>query len=127
MATIAIFGTLGKNPVIDGDSKASFSVCENQYEGAGKDKKPIWYNCQWWGKRGVAMAKNWQKGQQAFITGELTFFTTNDGKELPCINVTEGNTAFSKDREGAGKPDTVEATKEHPLSNPAPFDDDVPF
>jgi single-stranded DNA-binding protein len=122
MATISIFGTLGKDPVIDGTEKAQFSVCENQYQGPAKDKKPIWYNCQWWGKRGANMASNFQKGQQCYVTGELSFYTTAEGKEMPCINVTEARTAFSSD-----KPAQPKQEKPQQQKTEVPFDDEVPF
>ena len=129
MNSICIAGNLGKDAerrsLPDGTSVASFTVADAQ----GKDKSPIWWNCQLFGKRVPALAPYLLKGQQVTVVGNLTEreWTDKDGNKRKQMDVRVSDIALQGGkREGAApapqdKPATSFAGGFHNDEDPIPF------
>lgn len=87
----------GKNMILKSGSNiiASGSVGKVDYKEVGESNKPlttvglavgrkdgttIWMNCNFWGNH-AGIASGFEKGDTLFVTGNLTVFKTNTGKE----------------------------------------------
>ena len=74
MATVTIFGNLGKDVElkdINGKTVASFSVADKS--GFGDNKQTNWYSVSIWdGLAKTAFVDYLKKGQQVMVTGELS-------------------------------------------------------
>jgi single-strand DNA-binding protein len=83
MNIITIAGALGKDAELrttpKGDHVASFSVADNQ----GKDKPPIWWRCQLWGKRAETLTQYLTKGQSVTVTGQVSVSEYKDKDGTP--------------------------------------------
>lgn len=73
MKTIVIAGGVGKDAVIRnaGDKQVTgWSVAVP--DGWGENKKTMWFDCSWWGQRGVKVADYIKKGGKITVCGELS-------------------------------------------------------
>lgn len=81
---LSFTGTIGKDAEVrhlpSGQAVLSVNVANNI--GFGDKQKTIWLRVSLWGKRAEGELKNYlRKGQQVFVSGELTMseYTANDG------------------------------------------------
>jgi single-strand DNA-binding protein len=133
MNIITIAGQLGKDAELrttpKGDHVASFSVADNQ----GKDKQPIWWRCQLWGKRAETLTQYLTKGQSVTVTGQVSVseYKDKDGTPKQSYDVRVVDVAL----QGGQRHSEAPARSEPPFQAPKPskgsgFDDmsdDVPW
>ena len=89
MKTIVIAGGIGKDAVIRqaGDNQVTgWSV--GVKDGWGQNEKTLWFDCSWWGQRGVKVADYIKKGGKITVSGELST-REHDGKTYTTINVSD--------------------------------------
>lgn len=91
MNVITITGNIGRDIEIrhttGGKAVGSFSVADSQ----GKDKAPIWWNCDLWETSGGRLEKTapyLTKGQQVTIVGQVTE-REHEGKKYHSIRVSD--------------------------------------
>lgn len=74
MKAISIAGRVGKDAQTrttqQGDKVTGFSVAVD--EGFGDNKRTLWFDVSYWGKRGEAVAPYVRKGGNVSVTGELS-------------------------------------------------------
>ena len=73
MKNIVIAGGVGKDAVIRnaGDKQVTgWSV--GVKDGWGQNEKTLWFDCSWWGQRGVKVADYIKKGGKITVCGELS-------------------------------------------------------
>ena len=74
MKAITIAGCLGKDAETRntqaGDQVTGFTVAVD--EGFGDNKRTLWFDCSFWGKRGAAVAQYLTKGTSITVSGELS-------------------------------------------------------
>ena len=119
---------VGENTVLE------FRVGNNV--GFGDKKVTNWFRCALWGKRGQSVETYLRKGQQVFVTGELTLrnFTGKDGVEKLSAEIRVGNVDLCGGRgagpemEGSAAPAMASAARKPSTKADAPeTDDDMPF
>ena len=89
MKQIVIAGGIGKDAVIRqaGDKQVTgWSV--GVKDGWGQNEKTLWFDCSWWGQRGVKVADYIKKGGKITVSGELST-REHDGKTYITINVSD--------------------------------------
>ncbi len=89
MKTVVIAGGIGKDAVIRqaGDNQVTgWSV--GVKDGWGQNEKTLWFDCSWWGQRGVKVADYIKKGGKITVSGELST-REHDGKTYITINVSD--------------------------------------
>lgn len=134
MNHITIAGRIGKDMELrytsGGDAVGAFSVADDQ----GKDKPPIWWRCQLWGKRAESLKQYLTKGQSVTVTGQVQErdWTDKDGQQRKAQEVRVIDLALQ-----GGKPDQAQAPAPQQAAKPAAspgaqsgFDDmsdDIPF
>ena len=125
MNVFTFSGNLGRDADVrytqNGDPIASFSVAVRS--GYGKSDATTWINCNYWGKRGEAVAPYLKKGSQVVVSGEFTLrkWTDKEGQEhgSPDVNVRELTLVGSRPSE------TSASAVPQPQSNDP--DDDIPW
>lgn len=132
MNNITIAGQLGKDAEVrmmkDGTPVASFSVADSQ----GRDKPPIWWRCQLWGKRAESLAPYLTKGQAVTVSGTVTESEyQKDGTTHKAMEIRVQDVALQ-----GGKRDAAPAPARAPAPQKAAsaggggfadMDDDIPF
>lgn len=88
--TITFVGRLGRDAELRdaGSTKVcSFSAANDQ--GFGDKKTSIWFKCSLWGKQGESLSKYLVKGQQVYVSGELTLreYDSKDGAKKTSAEV----------------------------------------
>ncbi len=126
MKTIVIAGGIGKDAVIRnaGDNQVTgWSV--GVKDGWGQNEKTLWFDCSWWGQRGVKVCDYIKKGGKITVSGELST-REHDGKTYITINVSDvtlqggGEGRTGNNNQGGGY--------QAPAAEPHGFEDsDVPF
>jgi len=102
---------LGENKV------CNFSIGSNV--GFGDKQKTIWLDCSIWGRRGESLNDSLKKGQQVFISGELsTREYEKDGQARTALSLNVQSLAF-----GASSRNAEDKT----LSNSTELNDEIPF
>ena len=126
MNSITIAGLLGKDAEVrslpNGDPVANFSIGDSQ----GKDKDPIWWNCQLFGKRAESLSQYLVKGQSVTITGSISQrkYTDKNGQEKVSTDVRVNDVAL----QGGRKESAPQQTRPKPKQNDFDGNDsDVPF
>jgi len=100
--------------------------------GFGDKQKTNWVRCNVWGKRAEGQLVNFlKKGQQVFVSGELTLneYQANDGttKSNLELNATIIDLVGSK-KEGVQQQAPQPRKENHaPVVGDLPYDDDIPF
>ena len=113
-----------------GDPITSFSVAVKS--GYGKSESTSWINCNYWGKRGEAVAPHLKKGAQVAVSGEFSLrtYTTKGGEEKtsPDVNVRELTLLGSRHQAEPATPAT-DKVKAELAAGGSGFDDfeDSPF
>lgn len=137
MNVITITGNIGRDIEIrhttGGKAVGSFSVADSQ----GKDKAPIWWNCDLWETSGGRLEKTapyLTKGQQVTIVGQVNE-REHEGKKYHSIRVSDFALQGGK-RESGDAPAPRQQQRQQPArqnqSAPAgggfaDMDDDIPF
>jgi single-strand DNA-binding protein len=117
MKQITITGNIGKDAVIRatqaGDKVTSWSVAVEERN--GQEKRSIWFDCNWWGRRGESLAQYLTKGGKVSVAGELST-REHEGKTYLTVNVDRVTLAGGKpegdrdgyqdQRDGTGRPPT---------------------
>jgi single-strand DNA-binding protein len=117
MNVISISGNVTKDGEIrtipSGESVLQFSVADNMI---GKDKGAIFWNCSFWGKRGVAVADFIRKGQPVTVNGSISerSYVDKDGQQRKSIDVHVNDIALQ-----GGKPQGTQEPRE-PRQAPTP-------
>lgn len=131
MNSITIAGQLGRDAELrttpKGEYVAAFSVADNQ---AGKDKDPLWWSCQLWGKRAESLAQYLTKGQAVTVSGSVTERTWMDkeGNERKTMEVRVNDVALQGGKREEQRPMSQRAPAP-PKRREVDEDDDstVPF
>lgn len=100
-----------------GDKKVcNFSVGSNV--GYGDNQKTLWLDCSIWGRRGEALNDSLKKGQQVFLSGELSTreYEAKDGLTKTSLSLNVQSLSF-----GASPKNANEAPKNDVI------DDEIPF
>jgi single-strand DNA-binding protein len=111
------------------DNVLQFAVADNQ----GKDKQPIFWNCDLWGKRGESLQQYIVKGQAVTVSGVVTQreYTDKDGNQKRAMSIKVQEIALQ-----GGKTERSEAPRQAPVrtapakTSGSGFDDmadDIPF
>ena len=136
MNNLCLTGNLGRDAETKftqgGEAVTSFSVALSS--GFGDKKITTWLNCNFWGKRGQAVAPHLLKGTQVAISGEFTArpYQSKEGMEKLSLELRVNDlTLIGSKREGeaaqpAARP--VQAPTRQPVTaDYADFDSDIPF
>lgn len=89
MNIISIAGNIGQDAEVrhtpQGDAVCNFSVADSQ----GKDKPPIWWRCQLWGKRAESLCQYLTKGAKVTVSGQVTEreYQDKDGTPRKSIDI----------------------------------------
>jgi single-strand DNA-binding protein len=113
MATVVIFGKVGRKPEKRSDrAPVEFSVAVDQ--GWGENKSTNWFVVKVWGKAGEIALEHLDKGMTVCASGEfgLRSYTTQDGVTKQSLEVNNAVVSWS----GGAKP------AQQPVE-----DDSVPF
>ena len=136
MNVITVAGLIGRDAELratpKGDHVASFSVADSQ----GKDKQPIWWRCQLWGKRAETLTQYLTKGQSVTVTGQVSIneYKDKDGTPKQSIDIRVNDVALQGRPQGEQR--EAPAPKAAPRQAPKPgsqgsgfddMDDDIPF
>lgn len=145
MKTITVAGKLGRDAEtrqVGQDSVTSFSVAVDSREKIDGTwtKTTVWFECDFWGKRGQSVAQYLVKGTSVCVSGDLgqRVYMAKDGKPKAQLTVKVGELTLmgsKADREGGAPrenaPRRQESRREESHSPPAGFDDwndaDPPF
>ena len=127
MKVITIAGTATKDGEVKsgGMDKAglgSFSLAVD--DGYGANKSTMYFDCTFWGKRGVAVVPYVRKGSKVTVVGDLSLNEYN-GKTSLRVKVNELQLQSSK-------PASVDPVNHmnpvnSPEGTPADLDDEIPF
>lgn len=136
MNSITVAGRIGKDMELrhtsSGDAVGQFSLADDQ----GKDKPPIWWRCQLWGKRAESLQPYLTKGASVTVTGRLQEREWTDKQGQPQktmeLNVTDlALQGGRQDSQGGSAPAPRQQTRPDPApSAPGGFedmDDEIPF
>lgn len=145
MKTVTIAGKLGRDAEtkqVGQDGVTSFSVAVDSREKIDGTwtKTTVWFDCDFWGKRGQSVSQYLVKGTSVCVSGDLGMRTyqAKDGKTKAQLTVKVGELTLmgsKADREGGAPredaPRRQEPRREEAHSAPAGFDDfaddDIPF
>lgn len=98
--------------------------------GFGDKQKTNWVRCNVWGKRAEGQLVNFlKKGQQVFVSGELTLneYQANDGTTKSNLELNATIIELvGKKSEGGQAPQQAPQPRQAP-ANDLPYDDDIPF
>jgi len=111
-----------------GDAIVSFTVAVKS--GFGEKAETTWARCNFWGKRGEAVAPYLVKGAQVGVTGELTLkaWTNKEGVKQQNIEVRVSDLTLLGKREASSEePAKPTRAKPAPKSDFSDMDEDIPF
>lgn len=130
MNSITIAGQLGKDSELralpDGTQVLQFSVADSQ----GRDKPPIWWNCQLFGKRAGSLQQYLVKGQAVTVSGNFAEreWTSKEGEKRKSMDVRVNDVALQGgQRQAAPAPSAAPAPKPSAGSGFEDMSDDVPW
>lgn len=90
MKSITVAGGITKDAVTrstqSGDKVTGFSVAVS--EGFGDNKRTLYFDCSYWGKRGEAVAQYLTKGGKVAVSGELST-REHEGRTYLTINASQ--------------------------------------
>lgn len=90
MKNITIAGNIGRDAetrsLNSGDTVTGFSVAVE--DRAGKEKKTLWWDCSFWGKRGESLAQYLTKGSKVTVSGDFGT-REHDGKTYLTVRVND--------------------------------------
>lgn len=130
-------GTVGRDAEVrylpSGQAVLNVSVANNV--GFGDRQQTIWVRVALWGKRAEGNLKDYlKKGQQVFVSGELTLgeYTANDGTKRTTVELNASILELlGGKRDGAAQQSPHNAAKSNGYAPPpvdsGPYDDDIPF
>ena len=101
MKSIVIAGGIGKDAVIRnaGDKQVTgWSV--GVKDGWGQNEKTLWFDCSWWGQRGVKVADYIKKGGKITVCGELS---TREHNGVTYQTIDVSNVTLQGKSEGGGQ------------------------
>jgi len=127
--------TLGKDAVTrqaGNNSVTGFSGACNV--GFGDKKQVLWFNCSIWGERGAKLEQYLLKGQQVWVSGELSQ-REYEGKQYLELNVSQIDLVGKKSDNAAPAQEQAQRPRQQSQHNtqksngyaPAPAGDDYPF
>ena len=126
-------GTIGRDAEVryipSGQAILTVSVANNI--GFGEKQQTLWIRVNLWGKRAEGQLKDYlKKGQQVFVSGELTQneYQAKDGSGTKTSMELNANIIdlIGKKSEGGTKQDPG-AYQPAQTVNDTPYDDDIPF
>lgn len=129
-------GTVGRDAELkntpSGQQVLTVAVANNV--GFGEKQKTVWLRVTLWGSRGEKLLQYLKKGQQVFVSGEITLneYTANDGTLKTTVELNATVIDLLGKKSDAPKPETVVTYAPPPSVSshaPAPtkYDDDIPF
>ncbi len=130
-------GTLGRDAEVrvtpSGQSVLNFTVANNI--GFGERQQTLWLRVALWGKRAEGSLQNYlKKGQQVFVSGELTQreFQANDGTTKTSLEINATIVDLVGKRNESGQQQSAQnyqQTASQSTNSPSSLDDfdDVPF
>jgi len=131
MKIITIAGNIGKDAEVRnaGQSQVTgWTVAVD--DGFGDKKRTIWFDCNWWGSRGVKVSEFIRKGEKVTVSGELST-REHDGKTYLTVNVNDvklqgGNSGGGSSQQSGGNYDAPDQGGRNPNSG-RDLDDEIPF
>ena len=97
MKAITILGGLSRDPVTrttgNGNKVTGFSIGVD--DGYGDNKRTVWFDVSFWGKRGDVIAQHVKKGDKLCVSGELST-REHEGKTYLTVNGNDFSFAGSK-------------------------------
>lgn len=133
--SISFLGRIGNDPELKElgqNTILELNVANNV--GFGDRQVTNWFRCTIWGKRASSLQPHLKKGQQIFVTGQLSLrkYTDREGVEKMSPEIRVSELEFISDRGAQGGGDGGYAA---PASNSAPqaapaspeTEDDMPF
>lgn len=124
MKSITIAGRIGKDAVTrttqDGDQVTGFTVAVD--EGFGDKKRTLWFQCDFWGKRGAAVGPHLTKGGSVTVTGDLS---TREYEGKTYLTIRAHDLTLQGGKPGGGRDDAGGYDQ-----SPAPdrqIEDEIPF
>lgn len=134
MNSITIAGNITRDIEIrpvGSDIMGAFGVADNQ----GKDKQPIYWNCQLWGKRASmdSLGQYLMKGQAVTVVGNVTEreFTDKDGNKRKTMDLRVQDVALQGGKRDEGQRSPAPQARPpaaRPAQQDADFGDDmIPF
>jgi single-strand DNA-binding protein len=129
MKNITILGGLGKDPVTrttgNGNKVTGFSIGVD--DGFGDNKRTIWFDVSFWGKRGDVIAQHVKKGDKLCVSGELST-REYEGKTYLTLNGNDFSFAGSKGGSGnSGGGSGGYGSGSAPAGGAGDMDQDIPF
>ena len=127
MKVITIAGTATKDGEVKegGMDKAglgSFSLAVD--DGYGANKSTMYFDCTFWGKRGIAVVPYVRKGSKVTVSGELTRREYN-GKTY--LGVTVNDLTLQSSKSASSDPVNHVNPVNLPNDTSSDMDDDIPF
>ena len=127
MKVITIAGTATKDGEVKegGMDKAglgSFSLAVD--DGYGANKSTMYFDCTFWGKRGIAVVPYVRKGSKVTVNGELTRREYN-GKTY--LGVTVNDLTLQSSKSASSDPVDHVNPVNSPNDTSADIDDEIPF
>jgi single-strand DNA-binding protein len=126
---ISFVGRLSKDPElkqVGQNDVLELNVANNI--GFGDRKSTNWFRCAIWGKRAVSLQEHLTKGQEVFITGQLTLreYTNRDGVKAISAEIKVGEIEFiGGKKEGGGS--APAQSRPAPAQSRPETDEDLPF
>jgi len=129
-------GTIGRDAEVratpSGQSVLNFTVANNI--GFGDRQQTLWIRVALWGRRAEGSLQNYlKKGQQVFVSGELTQreYQANDGSTKTSLelNATIVDLVGKRNEQGSQPQQNYQQPQQQQPSQPSSLDDfdDVPF
>ena len=126
MKQVTIAGTIGRDAEIRdaGERRVTgWSVAVD--DGWGQNKSTMWFDCNWWGKRGEALSPHINKGNKITVTGELKTREHN-GKTYMSVEVSDVTLQGGKPQDSQNSGYDGPA-RQAPASQGSAMDDEIPF
>jgi len=107
----------------NGTSFASFRGASNT--GFGDNQSTLWLDCTLWGARGEKLAPSLVKGNQVFVSGDLSMRTWNkpDGTQGSALSLRVNELAYGKSKGGDSAPQGGQTDNQ----SAGDEDDEIPF
>jgi single-strand DNA-binding protein len=126
MKNITIAGTIGRDAEIRdaGERRVTgWSVAVD--DGWGDKKTTMWFDCNWWGKRGEALSPHINKGNKITVTGELKTREYNGATKMS-VEVSDVTLQGGKPQDNHSQ--HSDPGRQAPASQGSAMDDaDIPF
>jgi single-strand DNA-binding protein len=130
---MSFVGNIGRDAELKDTSNGSrvLTVAVANTVGFGDKQKTIWFRVQLWGQRGEKLAPFLRKGQQVFVSGEMSLneFTGNDGvkKTTVELNASVIDLVGKKDSSAPAPVQYTPPPPPQPVLVTPGYEEDIPF